>query len=111
MKRVAASPWARMAGLIALFVLVALLLYWRGPEWGAVADAFRLVEIRWVIAAVIFNLLSAVTRAFAWQTVIHEALPEDTPKFSRTSSPRSGSGCSRTRCCPDGSASSRAWAC
>ncbi len=84
MKRVAANPWARMVALIALFVLVAFLLYWRGPEWGAVADAFRLVEIRWVVAAVIFNLLSAVTRAFAWQTVIREAVPEDTPKFSRT---------------------------
>ena len=84
MKRLAANTWARMAGLIALFVLVGVLLYWRGPEWGSVADAFRVVELRWVVAAVIFNLLSAVTRAFAWQTVIREALPNDTPRFSRT---------------------------
>jgi uncharacterized protein (TIRG00374 family) len=83
-RRVAANPWARMVGLIALFVLVAFLLYWRGPEWGAVADAFRLVQWQWVVAAVVFNLLSAITRALAWQTVIHEALPNDTPKFSRT---------------------------
>src|SRR5262249_23636818 len=78
------NPWVRVVALVALFVLVAGLLYWRGPEWGAVIDAFRLVQWQWVVAAVVFNLLSAITRAFAWQTVIHEALPSDTPRFTRT---------------------------
>jgi glycosyltransferase 2 family protein len=84
MRRVAVNPWARMVALVALFGFVVLLLYWRGPEWGAVADAFRLVQWQWVVAAVIFNLLSAVTRAFAWQTVIREAMPDNTPPFTRT---------------------------
>jgi uncharacterized protein (TIRG00374 family) len=84
MKRIATNPWVRMGAIVALFVLIAGLLYWRGPEWGAVIDAFRLVQWQWVVAAVVFNLLSAITRAFAWQTVIHEALPNDTPRFTRT---------------------------
>jgi uncharacterized protein (TIRG00374 family) len=83
-KRVAANPWVRVAAMIALFVFVGGILYWRGPDWGAVVDAFRVVEWRWVVAAIVLNLLSAVTRAYAWQTVIHEALPDDTPPFSRT---------------------------
>jgi uncharacterized protein (TIRG00374 family) len=84
LKTLASNTWARMAALVALFALVVAALYWRGPEWGAVVDAFRVVEIRWVVAAVIFNLLSAVTRALAWQTVIREALPGSAPRFSRT---------------------------
>jgi uncharacterized protein (TIRG00374 family) len=61
-----------------------VLLWWRGPEWGLVADAFRLVEWSWVLAALGLNLASVVVRALAWQTVVEQALPEQRPPFSRT---------------------------
>ena len=40
-----------------------VLLIWRGPEWNLVGDAFRLVEWKWVVAAIGLNLLSVVARA------------------------------------------------
>ncbi|MGZ4390081.1 MAG: lysylphosphatidylglycerol synthase transmembrane domain-containing protein [Gaiellaceae bacterium] len=84
MRQLAGNPWVRAAAVLVALVGTAVLIYWRGPEWGAVVDAFRAVEVRWVVAAVIFNLLSAVTRALAWQTVIHQAMPDNPPPFSRT---------------------------
>jgi uncharacterized protein (TIRG00374 family) len=66
---------AAAAGLIAL-------VWWRGPEWGAVADAFAVVRWEWVVAAVGLNLLSVIVRAIAWRTVIAEALPPPHPRLS-----------------------------
>ena len=53
----ARNPWAR--GLLVLAVLAAAILaiWLRGPEWGAVVDAFDAVTWRWVIVAVLLNLL------------------------------------------------------
>jgi uncharacterized protein (TIRG00374 family) len=62
------------AAAIALFV-------WRGPEWGRVADAFRLVDFEWVVAAILLNLLSVVARAAAWDRVIEQAMPPPRPRF------------------------------
>ena len=58
-----------------------MLLWWRGPAWGAVADAFTAVRWEWVAAAVGFNLLSVVVRAFAWRTVIVQAFEPPHPGF------------------------------
>ena len=49
-----------------------------------VADAFRLVEWSWILAALGFNLASVVVRALAWQTVVEQALPNQRPPFPRT---------------------------
>jgi glycosyltransferase 2 family protein len=58
------------------------LLWWRGPAWSAVVDAFTAVEWTWVAAAVGLNLLSVVVRALAWQAVIVQAFPSQPhPKF------------------------------
>ena len=54
--------------MIALFV-------WRGPDWGLVVDAFRLVAWEWVVAAIALNLLSVIARAAAWDQVIEQAMP------------------------------------
>ena len=62
---------------------VVFLLWWRGPEWSLVGDAFQLVSWRWVAAAIALNLLSVLVRAFAWRTVIKQALPEPHPPFPR----------------------------
>jgi glycosyltransferase 2 family protein len=83
-KALAHNSWLRMAVVLIALVGVAAWLYWRGPEWNLVADVFNSVEWRWVVAAIVLNLLSAVTRALAWQVVINQALPGRHPPFHRT---------------------------
>ena len=80
----AQSTWWRLAVVLALIAIAIVMLWWRGPEWGLVADAFRLVEWTWIFAAIGLNLLSAVSRALAWHTVVKEALREHAPPFERT---------------------------
>jgi uncharacterized membrane protein YbhN (UPF0104 family) len=75
------STWLRLALVAAAAAAVAALLWWRGPAWSAVADAFTAVEWRWVAAAVGLNLLSVVVRAVAWRTVIAQAMAEPHPGF------------------------------
>lgn len=77
------SAWWRAAIVLALFGVAVVMLWWRGPEWGLVADAFRLVEWTWIFAAIGLNLLSAVSRALAWRTVVNQALLERSPPFGR----------------------------
>jgi uncharacterized protein (TIRG00374 family) len=60
---------------------VVALLWWRGPAWSAVVDAFAAVEWRWVAAAIGLNLLSVVLRAVAWRTVINQAMEPPHPSF------------------------------
>ena len=81
--RVPSSVWARSALVLPLFAAVIALLVWRGPDWGLVADAFQLVTWEWVAAAVGLNLISVALRAFAWSTVIEEAMPPPLPPFRR----------------------------
>jgi uncharacterized protein (TIRG00374 family) len=57
------------------------LLWWRGPDWTQVGNAFTTVKWEWVVAAVGLNLLSIVIRSLAWNTVITQAMPPPRPKF------------------------------
>jgi uncharacterized protein (TIRG00374 family) len=63
------------------FAATVALLVWRGPEWGLVVDAFRLVKWEWIVAAVALNLLSVLARAGAWHRVIEQAMPPPRPSF------------------------------
>jgi glycosyltransferase 2 family protein len=76
------STWLRVVLVALAAVGVAALVWWRGPAWGTVLDAFRAVEWRWVAAAVGLNLLSVLVRAIAWRTVIVQAMPAPHPRFS-----------------------------
>jgi uncharacterized membrane protein YbhN (UPF0104 family) len=70
------------AVLLAPLGVVALgLLWWRGPSWRDVADAFTVVRWRWVVAAIGLNLISVLARALAWRTVIRQAMPPPRPAF------------------------------
>jgi uncharacterized membrane protein YbhN (UPF0104 family) len=60
---------------------VAALLWWRGPSFPAIADAFRQVSWEWVVVAIALNLLSVVFRALAWTTVINSAMEPPHPRF------------------------------
>jgi uncharacterized protein (TIRG00374 family) len=67
-----------------MVVGVGLLFWWRGPEWERVGDAFERVSWKWVALALLLNLVSVVIRAWAWRTVITQALPrKDVPPFPR----------------------------
>ena len=67
--------------MLPLFAAAIALFVWRGPEWGRVADAFRLVDLEWVVAAILLNLLSVVARAAAWDRVIEQAMPPPRPRY------------------------------
>ena len=65
---------AAAAGLVAV-------VWWRGPNWGTVADAFTVVSWEWVVAAIGLNLVSVLVRALAWKTVIDQAMAPPHPRF------------------------------
>jgi uncharacterized protein (TIRG00374 family) len=75
------NPWIRAAIVIAAAAGVVALLWWRGPAWSGVVDAFTAVEWHWVAAAVGLNLLSVLLRAVAWRTVIVQAMEPPHPAF------------------------------
>jgi uncharacterized membrane protein YbhN (UPF0104 family) len=75
-----------LRGLLATAILFAVvaLLWWRGPEWDQVGDAFRRVSWLWLAVALGLNFVSVVIRTWAWRTVINQALPADKhPPFRR----------------------------
>jgi uncharacterized protein (TIRG00374 family) len=75
------SGWVRTAIVLVAAVGVGAALWWRGPAWSGVADAFQAVQWPWVAAAVGLNLLSVVLRALAWRTVIVNAFERPHPSF------------------------------
>jgi uncharacterized protein (TIRG00374 family) len=75
------SPWLRLAIVVAAAAGVVALVWWRGPTWSAVGNAFTAVEWPWVAAAVGLNLVSVLVRAVAWRTVIKQAMDEPHPSF------------------------------
>jgi glycosyltransferase 2 family protein len=64
-----------------ILVLAVVLVIWRGPKWSDVHDAFAAVTWEWVAAAIGFNLLSVLARAFAWDTAIKQSIPKPHPRF------------------------------
>jgi uncharacterized protein (TIRG00374 family) len=77
----ARNPWARGLFVLASLVLAILAVWWRGPDWNTVYHAFDFVSWRWVIVAVLLNLLSVLARAWAWNVTIRQAMPEPLPPF------------------------------
>ena len=75
------SGWVRTVLVVLAAVGVGAALWWRGPAWSGVADAFQAVQWVWVAAAVGLNLLSVVLRALAWRTVIVNAFERPHPGF------------------------------
>jgi uncharacterized protein (TIRG00374 family) len=73
--------WVRFVLLVLLLVGSAALVWWRGPSWGIVRDAFESVYWKWIAAAILLNLASVVVRSLAWRTVIEQALPPPRPRY------------------------------
>jgi len=71
----------RFLVVLAVAAGVGALVWWRGPDWGAVGDAFTIVRWQWVVAAIALNLVSVLVRAVAWSIVINQAMPPPHPRF------------------------------
>lgn len=76
------TPVARAALLAPVFAAVLLLLWWRGPDWDAVGNAFTFVAWWWLVAALGLNLASVLARSLAWRTTVLQALPEERLAFA-----------------------------
>jgi uncharacterized membrane protein YbhN (UPF0104 family) len=76
-RKVWRSGWAQAGVAVLAFVLAATLLWWRGPEWGSVIDAFGLVIWSWIILALALNVVSTLFRALSWRLTVGQALPEE----------------------------------
>jgi uncharacterized protein (TIRG00374 family) len=71
----------RLLVAVGLFAVAISLIWWRGPDWHLVRDAFSAVSWPWVVGAVALNLVSVVVRALAWNTVIRQATSPPRPGF------------------------------
>ena len=78
---IARNPFVRVAVVMGVAAGLFALVWWRGPAWGDVKDAFTLVRWEWVLVAIGLNLLSVLVRAVAWSTVIRQAMPKPHPGF------------------------------
>jgi glycosyltransferase 2 family protein len=76
------SRWLRVVLVLAVAAMAGVLVWWRGPDWGQVGDAFTIVRWEWVVVAIGLNLLSVLVRAIAWKIVINQALPPPHPRFT-----------------------------
>jgi uncharacterized membrane protein YbhN (UPF0104 family) len=82
-KLVPRSFWARAALGLPLFAVVAVLLWWRGPDWNVVYHAFDFVNWSWIVFALGLNLLSVMARSIAWQLTIDQALDPPRPGYDK----------------------------
>jgi glycosyltransferase 2 family protein len=81
LRELSRSRSLRILVVLAVAAGVGALVWWRGPDWGAVGDAFTIVRWQWVVAAIALNLVSVLVRAVAWSIVINQAMPAPHPRF------------------------------
>jgi glycosyltransferase 2 family protein len=72
----------RLAVVVVVAAAVISLVWWRGPDWHLVKHTFDQVRWQWVVVAIGLNLVSVVVRAFAWRTVITQAMEPPHPRFT-----------------------------
>ncbi|MDQ3086902.1 MAG: flippase-like domain-containing protein [Actinomycetota bacterium] len=69
------NGWVQAAVLLLVFLLALALLWWRGPDWDDVGNAFRFVIWSWIVLALLLNVVSTLFRALSWSLTISQALP------------------------------------
>ena len=76
------SGWVQGAAMALMFAIAIVLIWWRGPEWGSVLEAFRYVVWSWIVLAFLLNVVSTIFRALSWRLTIRQALsPEHQPRL------------------------------
>ncbi len=73
--RVWSSGWAQALIALCALVLAFVVIWWRGPDWGEVWEAFRFVVWSWIVLAFVLNVVSTLFRALSWRLTIGQALP------------------------------------
>jgi uncharacterized membrane protein YbhN (UPF0104 family) len=76
-QRALRSGWTQTAAAVLLFAFALFLIWWRGPDWGSVLEAFRIVVWSWIVLAFLLNVVSTFFRALSWRLTIGQALPEE----------------------------------
>ena len=76
-QRVWRNGWLQAAVAVLALFLTMVLLWWRGPDWGSVFDAFRFVIWSWIVLAFLLNVVSTLFRALSWRMTIGQALPPE----------------------------------
>lgn len=71
------SGWAQAAFGVAAFFIAVIVLWWRGPDWGSVMDALRVVTWSWILLALLLNVTSTLFRALSWRLTVSQALPPE----------------------------------
>ncbi len=71
------SIWVQAGVLVALVLVALTVLWWRGPDWGAVWDAFHIVTWSWIALALGLNVVSTLFRALSWRMTLGQALPQE----------------------------------
>ena len=71
------SGWAQIAFGAVAFIIAAIVLWWRGPDWGSVMDALRIVTWSWILLALLLNVISTLFRALSWRLTVSQALPAE----------------------------------
>jgi uncharacterized protein (TIRG00374 family) len=69
------SGWVQAIMLVALVAVAFAVIWWRGPDWGEVWQAFRFVAWSWIVLAFLLNIVSTLFRALSWRLTIRQALP------------------------------------
>jgi uncharacterized protein (TIRG00374 family) len=75
-QRLGRSPWVQGAALLFLVGIALTVLWWRGPDWREVGEAFRFVTWNWIVVAFLLNVASTLFRALSWSLTVKQALPE-----------------------------------
>jgi len=76
-RRVWRSGWTQVVVALVALVLAFAAIWWRGPDWGSVLEAFRLVIWSWIVLAFLLNVVSTIFRALSWRLTIRQALPAE----------------------------------
>jgi uncharacterized protein (TIRG00374 family) len=71
------SGWAQVIVALVALVLALAVIWWRGPDWESVLEAFRVVIWSWIVLAFLLNVVSTLFRALSWRLTIGQALPPD----------------------------------
>jgi uncharacterized protein (TIRG00374 family) len=74
-RRLWRNPWVQAAVLLLVVAVALVVLWWRGPDWRDVGDAFRFVAWNWIVVAFLLNVASTLFRALSWSLTIAQALP------------------------------------
>jgi len=81
LRRLLGSTVVRIALALLLVGVCVAVVWWRGPDWDRVWDAFSFVRWWWIALAIGLNLASTACRAVSWRLTMGQALPPPQPAF------------------------------